>query len=238
MWLGDAGQREHVARLLRHHEAEPLVATALHGRRGELGVLVGPWDAPLTRAAVHAALAEAATLNLTGLDALAWDWAFAADEDLAEGTGLALTCLQLRRDLLDERALARPDSGLGERPAFHLEFRATAPHTVHLVLTGATLRRPERLPPDLRAAAGDWRALIEAWSVEFAATGAAMRPDQRSHRTRNDPGLAVASAVHHYSGPGPFTARVALLDRLGAAHTLEFRLQWNDGLLTTTLVHP
>ena len=238
VWLGEGGQREHVARLLRHHEAEPLDVADLHGRRGELGVLVGPWDAPLTRAAVHAALARAATLGLVGVDALAWDWAFAADEDLSAGTGLALTCLQLRRDLLDERALARADSGLGERPAFHLEFRAVGPHAVQLHLTGASVRRPERLPADLRAAAGDWRALIEAWSVEFDATAGPLRPDQRSHRTRNQPGLAVASAAHHYPGPGPFTARVMVLDRLGAAHALDFSLCWRGDTLQAVPLDP
>ena len=238
LWLGEGGAGEHVARLLRHHGATPLAEPgALHGLRGEVGevgvvgVVVGPWDAPLARAAVQAALREAAARKLGGLDVLAWAWEFPADEDLSAGTGIALTCLQLRRELLDDRALAREDGGLGERPSLRFEWRAGPEQTVQLVLCGAALRRPERLAPDLRAAFADWRELVESWSVEFASTGGPLRPGQRHHRTRNQRSLVCESAPARCEGPGPFWARVEVVDRLGAAHPLDFTLTWPDGQL-------
>jgi len=237
LWLGEDRAAAHVDRLLRHHGATPAPgAAALHGLRAEVGVLVGPWEAPLGRAAVRAALAEAAARGLAGLDALAWAWDFPADEDLAAGTGVALTCLQLRRELLDERALAREGAGLGERPAFALEWRAGPEQTVQLVLCGASLRRPERLAPDLRAALADWRELIDSWSVEFAAAGGPLRPDQRQHRTRNQRGLVVESAPARITGP--CWARVEVVDRLGAAHPLDFTLRWSEGRLISAPGRP
>jgi adenine-specific DNA-methyltransferase len=238
LWLGEGGAGEHVARLLRHHGAAPLGPGALHGLRGAVGVVIGPWDAPLGRAAVQAALAEAAAQKLTGLDALAWSWEFPADEDLSVGTGLALTCLQLRRELLDDRALAREDGGLGERPRFAFEWRAGPEQTVQLVLSGATLQRPERLAPDLRAALADWRELVESWSVEFMAAGGPLRAGQRQHRTRNQRGLVCESAVVRHEGAGPFWARVEVVDRLGAAHPLDFTLSWSDGQLDVAQGRP
>ncbi len=239
LWLGEGGAGEHVARLLRHHGAVPLAeAGALHGLRGELGVVIGPWDAPLGRAAVQAALIEAAARKLGGLDVLAWSWDFAADEDLSAGTGLALTCLQLRRELLDDRALAREDVGLGERPSFNFEWRTGPEETVQLVLCGASLRRPERLAPDLRAALADWRELVESWSVEFRSAGGPLRPDQRQHRTRTQRGLICESAPARCDGPGPFWARVEVVDRLGAAHPLDFTLRWSEGQLKVAQGRP
>ncbi len=241
LWLGDGGQPEHVARLLRHHGATAIAdAGALHGVRGALGVHVGPWHGPVTRADVRAALAGAAARGLTGLDVLAWSFGFPAAEDLSAGTGVALTCLQIRRDILDERALVREDAALGERPAFELEWCALhTPHTVQLHLRGACMRRPERLEPGLRAAIADWRELIEGWSVEFAADPAGPpRADQRRHRTRNAPTLELTSEPHHYPGPGPFHARVELLDRLGAGHVLEFAVSWPEGQLQVRSVDP
>lgn len=240
IWLGAGGAGEHVVRLLRHHGAAPLAgASALHGVRGAVGVLIGPWDAPLGRAAVQAALAEAAQRELDGVDVLAWSWDFAADEDLAAGTGVELTCLQLRRELLDDRALAREDGGLGERPALRLEWRAGPEQTVTLALCGASLRRPERLAPDLRAAVlADWRELIEGWSVEFAATGGPLRPDQRQHRTRAQRGLILESAPARIAGSGPSWARVEVVDRLGAAHPLDFTLSWSEGQLEVAQGRP
>ena len=233
LWLGEGGAREHVARLLRHHGAAALAeAGALHGVRGELGVVVGPWDAPLGRQAVRAALTEAAARGLVGVDALAWSWGFAADEDLSAGTGLALTCLQIRRELLDERALAREDAALGERPAFRFEWQELAPRVVQVALRGASLRRPERLGADLRAALADWSELVEGWSVEFAAADGPLRPDRRHQRTRGQRALVREAAPFRYpDGPGPFLARVVVLDRLGAAHALGFTLTWSEGQL-------
>jgi len=240
LWLGAGGAGEHVARLLRHHGAAPLTgAGALHGQRGTVGVLIGPWDAPLGREVVQAALAEAAARKLAGLDVLAWSWGFAADVDLSEGTGVDLTCLQLRRELLDDRALAREDGGLGERPSFHVEWREGPEQSVMLVLSGASLRRPERLAPDLRAAVlADWRELVESWSVEFAATGGPLRPDQRQHRTRAQRSLVCESAPARLAGPGPFWARVEVVDRLGAAHPLDFTLSWSEGPLEVAQGRP
>lgn len=232
VWLGDGGAGEHTARLLRHHGAAALAdPRALHGVRGELGVLVGPWDAPVGRDAVRAALAEAAERRLAGVDVLAWSWSFAADEDLAPGTGLALTCLQIRRDLLDERALAREGAALGERPAFAFAWREPAPRVVALELCGATLRRPERLDPGLRAALAEWSELVEGWSVEFAATGGPLRADTRHFRTRGQRSLGRVAGPFAYAGPGPFVARIEVVDRLGAAHPLAFRLTWPEGQL-------
>ena len=99
------------------------------------------------------------------------------------------------------------------------------------MLSGATLQRPERLAPDLRAALADWRELVESWSVEFMAAGGPLRAGQRQHRTRNQRGLVCESAVVRHEGAGPFWARVEVVDRLGAAHPLDFTLTWSEGQL-------
>ncbi len=233
-WLGSGGAGEHVARLLRHHGAEPLpAATRLHGLRGDHGVLVGPYDAPISRATVAGALHECAARKLPALDVLAWSFDFPATDDLAFGTGIDLCCLQIRRELLDDRC--REGTALAPRPSFHFVWSAPpdAPHTVQLTLTGASLRHPERLAPGLQAALGDWRAVVESWSVEFAAQTltAPLRPDQRWHRTRQQPTLTLASTPHSYPGPGPFLARVHIVDCLGAAHELDFTVTWREGQL-------
>ena len=236
VWLGQGGQAEHVARVLRHHGATAAPGP-LHGLRGDVAVWVGPWDRQVTRAELRAALAATVQRGLTSLDVLAWSWAFGADEDLATGTGVALTCVQLRRELLDERA--REGAATGERPAFALEWHAAsdAAFTVTVALRGASLCRPERLEPGLRAALADWRELVEAWSIDFAA-GAVLRPTQRWHRTRTRPALTMQSDPHAYPDAGPHRARVVLLDRLGAAHTLDFELRWSNGRLEVTRVDP
>jgi len=262
-WLGEGGAREHVARLLRHHGAEPLpdahrssatdasapgstglatgaaVDGALHGQRGEVGVLVGPHDGPVERDVVQRGLAEVAARGLLGLDVLAWDFGFAADEDLSLGTGLSLRCLQIRRELLDDRS--RDGAALGERPAFDFTWTPVpgAPHAVQLGLRGASLRHPDRLAPGLRAALADWRALVESWSVEFAAEpGRPLRPDQRRHRTRQQPTLGLDAVPHAYPGLGPFLARVLVVDCFGAAHELRFTVAWREGQLVTAPVRP
>ncbi|MBK7828217.1 site-specific DNA-methyltransferase, partial [Nannocystis sp.] len=228
VWLGEGGAREHVARLLRHHGAEPLPdAAALHGQRGEFGVLVGPHDGPVDRAAVQRGLAEVAARGLRGLEVLAWEFGFAAAEDLSLGTGLSLRCLQIRRELLDDRC--RDGAALGERPAFDFTWTPVpdAPHAVQVGLRGASLRHPELLAPGLRAALTDWRALVESWSVEFAAEpDRPLRPDQRWHRTRQQPTLGLDAVPHHYPGAGPFLARVLVVDCFGAAHELRFTVTW------------
>jgi len=236
VWLGQGGQTEHVARVLQHHGAAAAPGP-LHGHRGEVAVWVGPWDRPVTRAELLAALAATARRGLTQLDVLGWSWAFGADEDLSAGTGVTLTCLQLRRELLDARA--RQGAAIGERPAFVLGWLAApeAPFTVTVALCGASLRRPERLDPSLRAALVDWCELIDAWSVDFAA-GPVLRPTQRWHRTRARPVLGLQSAPHTYPDAGPHRARVVLLDRLGAAHTLDFELRWPEGHLEVIPVDP
>ncbi len=226
-WQG--GAAEHVARVLRHHGAQP-ASDGLHGIKGELAVWVGPVDGPVTRAQVEAALAATTRHGLAALDVLAWSWAFHADDDLSFGTGVALTCVQIQRGLLDERA--REGSALAERPVFTIEWCAgLEPHSVTVALRGASLRRPERLARDLRAALAEWSELVEAWSVDFAASPGPLHPDQRWHRTRAAPTLVLHSAPHQYPGPGPFLARVELLDRLGAAHALSFELTWSQGQL-------
>jgi len=236
VWLGPGGQAEHTRRLLRHHGAAPATG-GLHGLRGEVAVWVGPSDAPVTRADVHAGLVATAKQGLTSLDVLGWSWALGADEDLSAGTGVALTCLQIRRELLDERA--REGAALGERPAFTLEWLAADdPHSVAVTLRGASLRRPERLEPGLRAAVVDWRELVEAWSVDFTSTSSVLHPTQRWHRTRTRPTLTLHSEPHRYADAGPHRVRVELLDRLGAAHALHFELHWRAGTLEVAPVFP
>ena len=139
-----------------------------------------------------------------------------------------------RRELLDDRC--RDGAALGERPGFHFTWTAVpaGAHAVQLALTGATLRHPERLAPGLRAALGDWRAVVESWSVEFAADPlhAPLRPDQRWHRTRQQPSLGLLAAPHSYPGPGPFLARIRVVDCFGAAHELGFTVAWREGQLS------
>ena len=233
VWLGEGGAGEHIARVLRHHGAEPVPAGTLHGLRGDHGVLVGPPDAPVSRAAVTAALDECRTRQLPALDVLAWAYAFPADDDLSSGTAIDLHCLQLRRELLDDRC--REGAAVNERPHFSFTWSAVpdaAPHTVQLTLTSAALRHPERLPEPQRAALADWRALVESWSVEFAAdVHTPLRPDQRWHRTRQQPSLTLAAAPHAYAGPGPHHARVRVVDCFGAAHELAFTVTWREGQL-------
>lgn len=232
-WLGPGGAGEHVARVLRHHGAGPLpTPSALHGQRGTHGVLVGPPDAAISRAAITAALSECVTRKLSGLDVLAWDFDFPADADLSFGTAIDLCCLQLRRELQDDRC--REGAAVNERPAFHFTWSAVpdAPHTVQLILTGATLRHPQRLPEPQRAALADWRALVESWSVQFSADPATpLRPDQRWHRTRQQPTLTLAASPHAYPDPGPHHARVRVVDCFGAAHELAYAVTWSEGQL-------
>jgi DNA modification methylase len=218
----------HLAHVLRHRGAAA-TDPPLHGVVDGLGVLVGPCDAPLTRAAVDLAVAAAAARGLRGLDLLAWSWAFPADADLSHGTGLDITQLQLRRELLDERV--RPGEALGERPHFLLEWEPLPGRAARLVVRGAALRHPARLDPALQPALAGPAELVELWSLEFAAAGPVFRPDERHARTRSRRDLALASAAHVYPGPGPYLARVELVDRLGAAHRLAFTLDWRAGEL-------
>ena len=240
VWLGSGGAGEHVARLLRHHGAQALPVAPegaetpiLHGLRGDHGVLVGPHDAAIARTTVAAALRECASRRLPALDVLAWSFDFPAVDDLSLGTGLELCCLQIRRELLDDRC--RDGAALAPRPAFNFAWTAPpgAPYTVQLTLTGASLRHPERLAPGLHAVLADWRALVESWSVEFAAASLSdpLRPDQRWHRTRQQPVLTLVSMPHTYPDPGPFLARVRVVDGLGAAHELDFTVTWREGQL-------
>ncbi len=234
-WLGQGGQAGHVSQLLRHCGARPAQAPGLHGIREQTAIWVGPWDGPVTRDHVREAVTATTRHGLTSLDIIGWSWAFGADEDLSAGTGVALTCLQARRALLDERA--REGTALGERPAFTLEWLTGDPHTVTVALRGATLRRPERLDPPLRAALADWRELVEAWSIDFDATSSTMHPTQRWHRTRARPVLDLHSAPHTYPDAAPRRVRVELLDRLGAAYSLRFQLTWLNGQLEVAPRH-
>lgn len=202
---------------------------AVHGERGTVGMFVGPHDAPLTRDAVRVAVAEAALRGLQGLDVVGFDWAFAADEDLADGTGVAVTQVQARREALDERAR---DRGLAERPAIAIEW-CEVPEGVRMKIHHAALRRPERLDPAMQAALRDWTELLESWSVEFVAGPGPMRPDERHHRTRTQRTLVVESGPHAYPERGVYTARVVVCDRFGAEHRQRFTLDCSSGLRAT-----
>mgnify|MGYP000308275669 CR=1 FL=1 len=201
---------------------------AVHGERAGVGILVGPIDAPVTREAVQVAVAEAARRGLTGLDVVAWDWGFDADEAL-DGRGVAVTQVQARREALDDRA--RAGAGLAERPVLNIEWREESGAV--RVTVAASLRRPERLAADMQMALRDPTELLESWSVEFAAGPGPMRPDERHHRTRAQRALVVESGPHLYPGRGVYTARVVVCDRFGAEHRQAFTLDWQGELRAT-----
>lgn len=202
---------------------------ALDGVRDQVGVKVGPWDGAVTRAAAEEAVRAAAERGIAEVEVVAWAWEFAADEDLSAGTGVALTCVQAGRALLDERG--ELGAGLAERPALRLAWRDRTDadgHAAQVVLEHAAVKRPERLAPAMRRS---WGELLESWSVEFAGEPGPMRPDERHHRTRAQRELALASGVHRYAGPGPYKARVLVCDRLGGEHRQAFTLAWVEGKL-------
>lgn len=212
-----------VARIVRHWGGAA-TAGCIHGEREGVGVVVGPIDGAMTREVVVAAVAEAVRRGLRGLDVVGWGWGFAAEEDLAVGTGVGLTQVQARREALDERA--RPGSGLAERPIIKIGWRVEE-GGVRAVVEHAGLRRPERLDAAMQAALREWTELIESWSVEFSAGPGPMRPDERHHRTRTQRSLAVESGLHRYA-EGVSVARVVVCDRFGAEHRLAFTLEWEE----------
>ena len=153
VWLGAGGPDEHITRLLRHHGAQPLAPAtppALHGQRDDHGVLIGPHDAPISRAAVLAALRECAGRQLPALDVLAWDFAFPGDDDLSSGTGIDLCCLQIRRELLDDRCRdgAALDGArlVGERAEAHRASPSMALASSTVATSAAISRRLRRWP--------------------------------------------------------------------------------------------
>lgn len=203
-------------------------AGIVQGERDGVGVFVGAIDARVSRGEVRIAVAEAARRGLVGLDVIGWDWGFAADEELAEGTGLVVTQVQARREVLDERA--RPGGGLAERPIIKWVWREVAASSVVVGLERAALRRPERLDAAMLAALRDEAELLESWSVEFAAGDGPMRADERHHRTRARRALVRESGAHAYAEAGVYTARVVAQDRFGAEHRQAFVLDWTGGL--------
>lgn len=219
---------EVVQRIIKHWGGEATPG-AVHGERGAVGIFVGPHAAPLTRDAVRIAVAEAARRGLQGLDVVGFDWAFAADEELADGTGVVVTQVQARREALDERTRA---SGLAERPMIAVEW-CEVPEGVCMKIQRAGLRRPERLDPAMQAALRDWTELLESWSVEFAAGPGPMRADERHHRTRIQRTLIVESGPHVYPGRGVYTARVVVCDRFGAEHRQKFTIDRSRELRAT-----
>lgn len=204
------------------------VEGGLSGVVGEVGVLVGPLEGAVTRAAVTAAVRAAADRGLTTLEVLAWDWGFPAGEELSAGTGVEVVCLQLRRALLDARLAGRPELLWGERPAAQVEFVGEVDAEgvrVAAELVGLRFVRPERLAPALRAVE-DPRGLVEGWAIAFEGEGFA--PAHASARTRQRRELASRTGWVRLAGAGPWTATARVVDAAGGESWHRWRLSWSS----------
>lgn len=229
IWLEDQALGWPAA-ALRMRQAEPAEAP-LSGRAGEVGVLVGPLAQPVTAAAVRAAAGAAAAAGLSRLEVLGWAWAFPAGEELSAGTGVDVACLQLRRALLDERLQGRAELLWSERPAIEVAFAAEpGPEGPRLRagLTALRFAHPERLAEALREAAPQWHDLVDAWAVEFAAGAGPFTPDASASRTRTRRELPLATPWVPARGPGPWTARVRVVDAAGGESWHGFRLELDE----------
>ncbi|MDC0720645.1 site-specific DNA-methyltransferase [Nannocystis bainbridge] len=155
--------------------ARAAAAGGVTGIAGDTAVWVGPLDGEVTAAEVAAAATSAAGLGLRKLEVMAWAWSFPAGTELAEGTGVSVVCLQLRRALLDPRGHAG-EPPWSERPVVAVTFAVAAAGPglrVQATLEGARFSAPTRATAAL-ATAGDARAAVEAWSVEFATASPAI----------------------------------------------------------------
>lgn len=230
VWLGERdGAWPAVILALREARASE---GRISGVAGETGVLVGPLAGAVGRAAVQAAVAEAAALGLRRLVVLGWAWGFAAGDDMSEGTGVDVVCLQLRRSLLDRRPLAG-ELPWSERPVVEVGFEGETTATgiqVRARLLGGRFAHPERLGPELRAE-GDPRVIVEGWAIALGATEGAFRPDFMAARIRSRRALDTETEWIALAGAGPWTAQVRVVDVLGAETWHRWRLVWRDGAL-------
>ncbi|SFE09415.1 adenine-specific DNA-methyltransferase, partial [Nannocystis exedens] len=171
------------------------VARGVAGIAGEAAVWVGPLDGAVTAEEVAAAAAAAAELGLRRLEVLAWGWAFPAGTELAQGTGVGVVCLQLRRVLLDPRSHAG-EPPWSERPQVEVRFTVEATEAgfrARATLVGARFSAPTRATAALESA-GDARAAVEAWSVEFSACAQRSLEDAGGSRTGAPRQAASAAA--------------------------------------------
>ncbi len=207
---------------------------ALAGVVGEVGVCVGPLNGPVTRAAVLAAAGAAKDRGLAALEVLAWAWGFPAGEDMSGETGLDVTCLQLRRGLLDARLAGRPALLWGERPAVEVAFAAEADEggvRARAELVGLRFPHPERLAPVLQAF-GDPRGLVDAWAIALDHRGGPLVADHAAARTRRRRELASQTGWVTLAGEGPWVALARVVDATGGESWHRWELTWCDGRLT------
>lgn len=228
-WMADcgAGWPERIVRL---RGATPATG-ALAGVADTTGIVVGPLEGAITREAVLAGVRAAAERGLGAVEVMAWEWEFPAGEALSLGTGVDVTCLQLRRALLDARTEGR-EPGWSERPTVTVAFVAEGKEgelRVRASLDGVRLAHAERLPPSLQGLTG--AGLVEAWSLGIG-DETVHRPDFAAARTRHRRELVTESGWIALAGAGPWTVVVRIVDVLGTETWHRFSLSWSEGALS------
>lgn len=226
IWLEGQGERWPLP-LLRRRGATA-GSGPLAGIAGDTGVCVGPLDGPVSAAEVQAAASEARRLGLRRLEVLAWAWGFPAGLDLSQEAGVEVVCLQLRRALLDPRSDAG-EPPWSERPRVEVRF------AVEATPAGAQVRaRLEaiRFQGATRASAAltglsDPRAAVEGWSLGLGE--GPHRPLFAAARTRSRRELTAETDWLALPGPGPWTARVRVVDALGGETWHAWQIAAKDG---------
>ena len=115
--LSDTKEGEFLSLILQAYKAERVEqAPPFHGRKGGAFVLVGPIDAPVTRAQVDEVVEAARAMRAARVDVLAFEFEMGlvpiAQEE-ARSRGVALTLRHIPKDVFDKRAVEK------DQVAFH-----------------------------------------------------------------------------------------------------------------------
>ncbi len=214
---------DYVAFLLKLYGARPVAGLAhIHGKKGnsksQAAVQVGAVDAPMTTAAIEAALSECTSLPQRELHVLAWDWQIGRAADLAEAAkqkGIKLLLLQIPREVMEKQAAAKDDLTFFERVHFEVAIDQPADLTARVTLCDFVIANARRLPEDVRRQVKHWSDYVDYWAVDWDFRGETFTQGWAAYRTRKARNLPLVSRPHTYAMAAKRRIGVRTIDIFG-----------------------
>jgi DNA modification methylase len=200
-------------------------------------VYVGPVDATITAADIHAALDQCAALKHQELHVLGWDWNTGRCDLIIEAAGqkgINLLLLRIPHEVMEPQAIVKGDLRFCPLAWLQAEIEQPDTHTVRVVLKGFVISNSESIPKAVRSKAEKWSDYIDYWDVDWDAQNGTFMPGWMGYRTRKDKDLPLISGVHAYENAGRRSILVRAIDIFGNETTQALEVDFssrNDGLL-------
>ena len=233
--LAERKRDDYIRQILQAYQAEPVQNDAvLHGKKGAVGVVVGPINLPVSRADVEGLLDQCDERKITAVDILAFEFEmnlFPQITDTAKQRGITLNPKYIPPEVFDKRAVERGQVSFYDVAYIEAEASMDKKQRVSVKLTNfSTSYSQEGKPGKVIVENGQiyqtdkkgnrtlltkhWSDWVDYWAVDYNYDGHIFKNEWQSFRARNQK-LELSSAAKEVSGENCKIA-VKVVDILGS----------------------